>query len=157
MTSIDNYRKEKEIKNKIDVLTFRVKENIFGIDIKYIDSIAEGLTKNKSPKEKNLYSMLEYRGQMIALLDLYTYLYGVEKEKYKAVSNYQIIIRVNENKLGLEVSQIKDIVSIDKADIIDVIPLLKDSLYMVNGFVEKDNNLISIMNVEEIYRFVSNS
>lgn len=161
MRGIINYSKDteriKEAENKIDVLTFRIKDNIYGIDIKYIDGVTEGLTKNKSRKEKNIYSIVEYRDKVIALLDLYTYLYGIENEKYKEVSNHQIIIKVNENKLGLEVSQIKGIISIDKRKIVDVIPLLKDSLYMVNGFVEKDNNLISIMNVEEIYRFVSNS
>lgn len=164
MSNIANYNKTnlkdktvKKVEEKLSILTFRIKNNIYGIDIKYVDSVANDLTKSKGEKEKNLYSMVSYRENIIPLLDLYTYLYGSTKEQYKEVSNNQIIVKVNESKLGLEVSEIKDIVEIDKKHIIDVIPLLRDRLYMVSGFVQMGDELISIINIEEIFKFVSNS
>lgn len=140
-----------------EILTFKVNNTTFGIDIKYIDSVVEGLVKNKGIfKEKGLYSMAGYRDEVIPLIDMYAYLYNKENTQH-TVSNHQIITKVKNSKIGLEVESIGSILSIDKSQILDVVPLLKNNLYMVNGFIQQKNDIISLLDMNEIYKFISNS
>lgn len=146
-----------ESKDKTDIIdykmvTFSLGGKDYGIDIMKVKEISKAskftYVPNSIPFVKGVYNL---RGDIISVIDLRLMFNLPVPEKTTSVDN-MIILRLEENTLGVIVDTIDKVVGINSEKVQPPHPLFGDiNIKFIKGIVENDEKLYIILDVESIF------
>ncbi|OQY33891.1 MAG: hypothetical protein B6241_06670 [Spirochaetaceae bacterium 4572_59] len=144
---------EKKMK-KIDfkMVTFTLAGKDYGIDIMKVREIhkAEKFTfvPNSSPFVRGVYNM---RGDIISVIDLRVF-FNLPVEKNEKRYENMIILRLEDNTIGVLVDTIEKVIGIDSSRKQPPHPLFGDiNIKYIESIVENDDSLYIILEAEKIF------
>jgi purine-binding chemotaxis protein CheW len=141
---------EKSTKQYIEV---RLDEDLYGIEIKYIDNIIVMQSITRVPKAQEYFlGVINLRGDIIPVMSLKNKL-GLEESE--ATSTTRIIIvkpELSMSPVGMIVDEVNEVISLDDDDDVDMMNFdEKDSKAVYSaGIGKQGNSLINILNIPEI-------
>jgi purine-binding chemotaxis protein CheW len=146
----------KEAQERIDqidfkMVTFSLGGKDYGIDIMKIKEIAEfrnfTYVPNSFPYVRGVYNL---RGDIISILDL-RILFHLPVEKTDLDKENGLILRLDENIIGVVVDSIDKVIGISSDDIQPPHPIFGDiNIKYISGVVENEGRLYIILNAERI-------
>ncbi len=151
----DSAREEsKEKTENIDykMVTFSLGGKDYGIDIMKVKEISKAskftYVPNSIPFVKGVYNL---RGDIISVIDLRIMFNLPVPENHGGVEN-MIILRLEDNTLGIIVDSIDKVVGISSQRIQPPHPLFGDiNIKFIKGIVENDSKLYIILDVESVF------
>jgi len=148
-----NENREQKIE-RIDfkMVTFSLGGKDYGIDIMKVKEIAKfgGYTyvPNSAPYVRGVYNL---RGDIISIIDLRV-MFHLSVEKRREGFDSGLILRLEENVLGMIVDSIDKVVGISSEEIQPPHPLFGDiNIKYISGVVESNGRLYIILDVEKIF------
>lgn len=132
----------------MEILTFKINDASFGIDISTIDSVSKygNIERNIANDDKVIGTMV-YRDGVIPVIDMCSCLFGSKIEEKE--DNLLMVCTVGEAKFAFEISHVDNIMKIDS--VIDNNGFIKDMAYVLSGFVRVGkSNLISIIDMRKV-------
>ena len=136
-------------KQYIDV---RLGEDLYGIEIKYVDNIIVMQSITRVPKAQSYFlGVINRRGDVIPVMSLKKKL-DIEEGEFTSTTRI-IIIKPEPSAapVGVIVDEVNEVITLDDTDIDKMNYDEKDSkLAYSDGIGKLDNNLISILNIPEI-------
>lgn len=136
----------------MELATFYVGKAVCGIDILNIQEINKNFEMTSVPQSADyVVGVLNLRGRIVTVLDLGKKLGLSQIEKHR--NNRNIIVRSQEEYIGLLVDSISDVVSAEK-DNIEQPPSniggVKGKFF--HGVLKTKNTLIGILDIEEVLK-----
>ena len=134
------------------MVTFSLGGKDYGIDIMKVKEIAKfgsfTYVPNSAPFVRGVYNL---RGEIISIIDLRIMFHLPVERKREGVES-GLIIRLEDNVLGVIVDSIDKVVGISSEEIQPPHPIFGDiNIKYINGVVENDNRLYIILDVEKIF------
>jgi purine-binding chemotaxis protein CheW len=146
-------REAQEHANQIDfkMVTFSLGGKDYGIDIMKIKEIAKfssfTYVPNSYPYVRGVYNL---RGEIISILDLRV-LFHLPVPPNNSETENGLILRLEENVLGVVVDSIDEVIGISSQDIQPPHPIFGDiNIKYIHGVVENGGKLYIILNAESI-------
>jgi len=115
----------------MELIKFEMGNELYGLDIKYIDEIVESKEVTKIPNSsEEIEGVMDLRGQTTSIINL-KYMFDIDSEN---IGNYIIIL--NTVSKGFRVDNVNNIVEVNSEDI--------------NKEISKDENMIEgVINIED--------
>jgi len=115
----------------MELIKFEMGDELYGLDIKYIDEIVESKEVTKIPNSsEEIEGVMDLRGQTTSIINL-KYMFDIDSEN---IGNYIIIL--NTDSKGFRVDNVNNIVEVESEDI--------------NKEISKDENMIEgVINIED--------
>ncbi len=131
-------------------IVFRINKEFFGIDIAQINSIILLPKITKVPKMPEYFGgLISLRGSVLPVINLRKKMNLEDKEFDK--DTRVIILNVEDDAMiGVIVDEVKEVTNISNEDIKEPSPFLKSEDSLISGVGKKDDQLISIFEVEKI-------
>ena len=155
-TSYRENNEEKEHAAIIDfkMVTFSLGGKDYGIDIMKVSEIAKfekfTYVPNTMPFVKGVYNL---RSDIISLIDLRKMFHLPITEKKEGASENGLILRLEDNMIGIIVDTINKVVGISSETIQPPHPIFGDiNIKYISGVVENENRLYIILDVEKIFQ-----
>lgn len=131
---------------------FKLDEQYYGIDIQTVQIIERMKSTMRVPKApKCVKGVMNLRGEIIPVIDLREKFNLVPKERDE--DTRIIIIKVDEDMIGIIVDQVKEVVELSK-DQIEAIPNMQDktnaSYIQGVGKLSGENTIITLLNLDNI-------
>ena len=129
-------------------IVFNISKENYGIDISSVNSIIEMPQITNVPRSPEHYrGIINLRGEIIPVISLRRKM-SLEDDTFTSSSRI-IITDIEEDKqVGLIVDEVKEVVAIPDEEIMEPSPFLKGSDSLIKGVGQKDDNLISVFNLE---------
>ena len=149
----EDLRKEQIEHLDYKMVTFTLGGKDFGIDIMKVKEISKAnrftYVPNAAPYVKGVYNL---RGDIISIIDL-RIMFNVEAGESKDTQGEQmIILRLENNVLGVIVDSIDKVVGISSRNIQPPHPIFGDiNIQFISGIVENEGRLYLILDVERIF------
>jgi len=141
-------------KNSVQLITFKIGDNVYAVDIQSISEVVETKDIAKLPREHSyIEGIMNLRGRIVTLINLSEVLGIPTALENKKNSKYKVLISMNDNNkgtIGFIVDQVLGVLRVSKSDI-DKPPLSSSGI--VKGVVKSDKGLIVIL---DINRLISN-
>ena len=133
---------------EIQLLTFEVDKSTYGIDIDYVKEIIKYSKINKIPGEnKNLLGVIMPRDVLIKVIDLKRQLLSKETEPNK--DDFFIVCNIKDTQYAFQVSKLNEIIHVNSDEIISPNNIINKEKSLLNGLVNKNNNIISILDIKK--------
>ena len=139
---------KEELKDEKKYVVFNVSKENYGIDISSVSSIIEMPQITNVPRApKHFRGIINLRGEIIPVISLRRKM-SLEDDTFTNSSRI-IITEVEDNKqIGLIVDEVREVVAIPDEEIMDPSPFLKGGNSLISGVGKKDEDLISVFNLE---------
>nr|WP_297762799.1 chemotaxis protein CheW [uncultured Butyrivibrio sp.] len=146
MEELAVYQEKKKEEKKYVV--FGIKNENFGIDISFVNSIIQMPHITSVPKSPEHYSgIITLRGEVVPVISLRRKM-NLDDEAYTDNSRIIITDIEKDKQVGLIVDEVKEVVEIPSDEIMEPSPFLKKEESLISGVGKKDNELISVCNIE---------
>lgn len=133
---------------EIQLLTFEVDKSIYGIDIDCVKEIIKYSKINKIPGEnENLLGVIMPRDVLIKVIDLKRQLFSKETEPNE--NDFFIVCNIKDNQYAFPVTKLNEIIHVNSDEIIPPNKVIDKEKSLLNGLVNKDNNIISILDIKK--------
>ncbi len=131
-------------------IIFKINNESFGIDITNINTIIQMPKITKMPKMPEYFQGITYlRGRIIPVINLRKRMNYTDEEFTK--KNRIIVLNLEDDKLmGIIVDDVKEVMRISQSEIEEPSPLLKKEESFISGVGKKEDNLISIFEVDSL-------
>ena len=132
-------------------IVIKLDNELFGIDIMYIDNIVRMLRITRVPKCQDFYKgVINLRGEIVPVMSLRSR-FGLEEDKETSQSRIIIIKPELQAMVGVQVDMVKEVVTLDEDAIEKNNVGLSDNGQLFISAVGKYNGeLISILNLQAI-------
>lgn len=122
----------------------------YGINIKYIQNIVVLQRITRIPKAPSfIKGVINLRGEIIPVMSL-RLKFGLELKEYTNKTRI-IIIKLEQNTMGLIVDEVKEVIQISDSSIEKVVYDAKDEKsYYISGIGKLDGSLVTILNLNGI-------
>ncbi len=158
LATSDEVKDREAAKEKLETIdfkmvTFSLAGKDYGIDIMKVKEIAKAnrftYVPNAPPFVRGVYNL---RGEIISIIDLRVMFHlPAERKEEDALENL-LILRLEDNILGVIVDVIDKVVGISKYDIQPPHPIFGDvNIQYISGVVENDKRLYIILDVERVF------
>ena len=149
----EDFRKEKIENLDYKMVTFTLGGKDFGIDIMKVKEISKATrftyVPNAAPFVRGVYNL---RGDIISIIDLRIMFNVGISGTQDSQGEQMIILRLEDNVLGVIVDSIDKVVGIDSKTIQPPHPIFGDiNIQFISGIVENDKRLYLILDVERIF------
>ncbi|SCY23304.1 chemotaxis protein CheW [Butyrivibrio sp. INlla14] len=146
MEELAVYQEKKKEEKKYVV--FGIKNENFGIDISFVNSIIQMPHITSVPKSPEHYSgIITLRGEVVPVISLRRKM-NLDDEAYTDNSRIIITDIEKDKQVGLIVDEVKEVVEIPSDEIMEPSPFLKKEESLISGVGKKDDELISVCNIE---------
>lgn len=146
MEELAVYQEKKKEEKKYVV--FEIKNESFGIDISFVNSIIQMPHITNVPKSPEHYSgIITLRGEVVPVISLRRKM-NLDDEAYTDNSRIIITDIDNDKQVGLIVDEVKEVLEIPDDEIMEPSPFLKKDESLISGVGKKDDELISVFNME---------
>lgn len=131
-------------------IVFNINKEYYGIDIMYISSIIMMPEITDVPLAPDyLKGIISLRGRVIPVIDMHRKMSYGEAEVTK--DTRIIIVNINEKEqVGIIVDSVKEVVIISNDEIEVPSPFVKTEDSFISGVGKKDDNLISIFDIDSL-------
>ncbi|MBI9102148.1 MAG: chemotaxis protein CheW [Spirochaetales bacterium] len=149
----EDFRKEKLDHLDYKMVTFTLGGKDFGIDIMKVKEISKAnrftYVPNAAPYVRGVYNL---RGDIISIIDLRVMFNVPRGNSQDAQGEQMIILRLENNVLGVIVDSIDKVVGINSKTIQPPHPIFGDiNIQFISGIVENDRRLYLILDVDRIF------
>ena len=146
MEELEVYKNENKEEKKY--IVFNISKENNGIDISSVNSIIEMPQITNVPRSTEHYrGIINLRGEIIPVISLRRTM-SLGDDTFTSSSRI-IITDIEEDKqVGLIVDEVKEVVAIPDEEIMEPSPFLKGSDSLIKGVGQKDDNLITVFNLE---------
>jgi len=119
------------VNEKLDLVVFRIKERLFGIDSNEIERVTDRISSKSDKKEKGCY----YADELLDMKDNFS---------YKAEL---LISAEDDRKYILKVPVLEDMITVNDSDLLPVPELIqeKQDPFFLWGFLESEGELLSLI------------
>ncbi|RKM61202.1 purine-binding chemotaxis protein CheW [Butyrivibrio sp. CB08] len=128
---------------------FTINDENFGIDISFVNSIIKMPAITNVPDYPEHYSgIISLRGEVIPVINLRKMM-NYEEEVVDSAKI--IIVDIEEDKqVGIIVDEVTEVLDLSDDEIMEPSPFLKKSESLISGVGKKDDELISVFNLESL-------
>ena len=146
MTELAIYNEDRKDEKKY--IVFNVSDENYGLDIASVSSIIEmPKITNVPASPKHYRGIINLRGEIIPVVSLRRKM-SLEDDSFTHSSRIIIADLEEDKQIGLIVDEVKEVVAIPDEDILDPSPFLKGGNSLISGVGKKDEDLISVFNLE---------
>ena len=139
---------KEKVKSETKYIVFGLDKESCGIDISNVNSIIQMPQITYVPKAPEHYSgVINLRGEIVPVISLRRKM-SLEDTEY--TDNTKIIITdiEKDNRVGLIVDDVKEVVTISDDEIMEPSPFLKEDDSLISGVNNNNGELISIFNLD---------
>ena len=131
-------------------ITFKVSNELFGIDVSYVDTIIQMATITRVPAAPYYFAgIINLRGEVIPVLSLNRRFNNIE-DSMGPKSNI-IILNMGDGKLmGIIIDEVREVLTFDERDLEGVSPFINSDMYFISGVAKKDDELIAILDIAKL-------
>lgn len=127
-------------------IILRFDDEQYGIDISYIDNIVRLQPITRVPHTQSFFlGIINLRGEIIPVMSMRRKFELPEKENTNATRI--LIIKVDGNKIGILVDEVREVVTLTEADIEKVASDSNDIRTYLTGVGKYNDSLISLLNI----------
>lgn len=140
---------EKNTQNELQVVVFKIKDEMFAADIHQVKEI-RGVDKvTKVPEAPDvLEGIIHLRGQIYPIVNLSK---RFRKDKYEITPQSRtIIIDLKGFRFGVIVDEVTEVIRVKKEDIQSTPDILSSQNGYLEGVIKRDEQLILFVNLEKI-------
>ncbi len=126
-------------------ITFRVSNELYGIDVSYVDTIIQMTTITRVPAAPDYFAgIIHLRGEVIPVMSL-------NRRFNHVVDNIGpkssiIILDMGDGKfMGIIVDEVKEVLTFDERDLEQSSPFINKEMSFVSGIAKKEDDLIAIL------------
>jgi purine-binding chemotaxis protein CheW len=137
--------------DKIQLLTWKVNEQLYAADIKYCHEVQTGKVVIDVPHAKEYVAgIVNLRGDVVTVIDLFT-LMGQESQN-KSDKFVLIRLKLNDKQIAVKADNISDVIELptDKLEPANM-HLSENELKYIPYIAYSSGGLIMILNVEELF------
>ena len=136
---------------RIQYIVIRLGEEQFGIDIRYIDNIVRMQNITRVPKVANyLKGVINLRGEVIPVMSIRLKM-GLEADEITRASRIIILKLGEQGNVGIIVDEVREVVTLDTAEIEKVAHDAKDEkANFINGVGKHAGELISLLDLNSV-------
>lgn len=128
------------------VLVFKISEEKFALDIKYINNITERMDFIPVPNSPDyIKGLINLRGSIITILKI-SALFNIEEKEFNNI----IVFSIDDESVGLPVDEVLEVVDIDES-IIQILERDSKKDY-ISGIVKLDSDLITLINPDKLVK-----
>jgi purine-binding chemotaxis protein CheW len=153
--TVQEQEQQEEQKRRIDfkMVTFSLAGRDYGIDIMKVKEISKAknftIVPNTPPYVEGVYNL---RGEIISIINLRKMFHLTFDEKRKEQDVDILILRLEDNIIGMIVDSVDNVVGIDSSTIQPRHPLFADiNMKYINGVVEVNKKLYVILDVDRVF------
>lgn len=136
---------------RIQFIVIRLGEEQFGIDIRYIDNIVRMQSITRVPKVPSyLKGVINLRGEVIPVMSIRLKM-GLEADEITRASRIIILKLEQQGNVGIIVDEVREVVTLDTAEIEKVAHDSKDEkANFINGVGKHAGELISLLDLNSV-------
>ena len=135
-------------KEKKQYIVVKIGGEHYGIDISYIDNIVRMSKITRVPKAPSYYrGVINLRGEVVPVMSLRRRM-DLDDDEFTDASRIIILKLEQGGLMGVIVDEVKEVVAIPDEEIMDPSPFLKGGNSLISGVGKKDEDLISVFNLE---------
>ena len=144
---ISSEEKEKNL-GDLQLISFALEGQQYGANIGHVKEVVRMIEVTKVPKAPRFVEgVINYRGEIIFLLDLRKYL-GLENTENNNLDNPIIIIHAGDLHFGVIVDSVSEVFSISKS-LIEPVPEIHPLAEFLEGAVKLEGKLVLLLNFEK--------
>ena len=126
------------------IIVFTLGERYYAVNSDQVEEISKMIDSTLVPKaEKHIEGLINLRGNVVALVNLSKLLLLEDKECYNNI----VIIHRQDEKLGILVTEVKEVLKIREEDIEKVSTETKSG---VVGIIQLENQLVNYIDLDRI-------
>ena len=132
-------------------IVIRLGDEQYGIDIRYIDNIVRMQQITRVPKvEHFLKGVINIRGEIVPVMSIRLKM-GIEEDNITSKSRIIILRLESGDLIGIIVDEVKEVVTLENADIEKTAYDSKDEkTSYINGIGKHDGELISLLEISSV-------
>ena len=126
------------------IIVFTLGEKYYAVNSEQVEEISKMMDSTMVPNApRHIKGLINLRGNVVALVNLATLLRLEQKECYNNI----VIMNKEDEKIGILVTEVKEVLKIKEDDIEKV---SKDDKSGVVGVIQLDENLVNFIDLERI-------
>ena len=136
---------------KNQYIVIRLENEQYGIDVRFVENIVKMQKITRVPKmPKYLVGIINLRGEVLPVMSIRVKM-GLEKETYEKKTRIIVLKTQTEGNLGVIVDEVKEVVTLENAQVDDVDDLKLEGKSFVSGVGKRENgDLISLLDLNVI-------
>lgn len=128
----------------MQIIVFRLEKDYYAISTEIVEEIIRDITIAKVPNSDNwIEGLINLRGNVVTLVNLAKLL----ERDVKLCYNDVIIINNDEEKLGVMVENVEEVINISEKDIQNI---NENENYGIVGIIESSDKIVNIINIESL-------
>ncbi len=146
---IEEENEQEDITNEIQLVSFKLEDEEFGIPIEDVQEIIRMKEITKIPGTRTFVEgVIDLRGQILPIINLRKKL-NLEEQEFNA-STRIVVIAVDSIKTGIIVDNVSEVLRVSKNSVKKPPALLGEDTQYITGIVRFDSRLIILLNVKSI-------
>ena len=137
-----------EAKERKQYIVVKTGNELYGIDIQYIDNIVRNQKITRVPKAQPYFKgVINLRGEIIPVMSIRLRL-GLEDDEFTDKTRI-IIIKIDSSTIGVVVDQVKEVVTLVQDNIEKVTRTASDDAFSnyISGIGKSNDELISLLDI----------
>lgn len=133
--------------NEKTYITFKVSNELYGIDVSYVDTIIQLPIITRVPAAPEYFAgIINLRGEIIPVMSLNRRFNNYE-DTFGPKSSI-IILNMGDDKLmGIIIDDVKEVLRFDDRDLEESSPFINKDMSFVSGVAKKEDDLIAILDI----------
>lgn len=128
----------------MQIIVFRLEKDYYAISTEFVEEIIRDITVTKVPNSDNwIEGLINLRGNVVTLVNLAKLL----ERDIKLCYNDVIIINNDEEKLGIMVENVEEVINISEKDIQNI---NENENHGIVGIIESSDKIVNIINIESL-------
>lgn len=128
----------------MQIIVFRLEKDYYAISTEFVEEIIRDITVTKVPNSDEwIEGLINLRGNVVTLVNLAKLL----ERDIKLCYNDVIIINNDEEKLGIMVENVEEVINISEEDIQNI---NENENHGIVGIIESSDKIVNIINIESL-------
>ncbi|MDP4145961.1 MAG: chemotaxis protein CheW [Bacillota bacterium] len=133
----------------MQVVVFKLKDEQFAVETAKVQSISDPIKATKVPKAPDyIKGLINLRGSVISLLDINMLLDIGRDDNHDDSQDSIIILKIEEEQMGISVDQVDEVLDIDESIIEKVEDDLKRSY--VKGVINFKDRIVTLIDIDKL-------
>lgn len=133
-------------------IIFNISKEFYGIDVSQVNNIIQMPKITKVPKSPEYFrGVINLRGEIIPVMSLRRRM-NLEDDTFTKDSRIVILNLEDDKMMGVVVDEVKEVLTIPENEIEEPSPFLKSEESFIRGIGRKNDDLISIFEIDSIIK-----
>ncbi|MCR5770927.1 MAG: chemotaxis protein CheW [Butyrivibrio sp.] len=136
-----------QIINENKYITFRVSNELYGIDVSFVDSIIQLPAITRVPAAPSYFAgIINLRGEIIPVMSLNRRFNGVE-DTFGSKSSIIVLDMGGDKLMGIIIDDVREVVTFDDRDLEGSSPFISKEMSFISSIAKKEDDLIAILDI----------